>query len=96
MDPLVRNACYRIVTGLCRETRHNIWNMPQPDAATQTGNIVALAQGLAADVVRFTLPGGQRLGDAKRDEWPRRLNSYTRRPKTWATKADGCGSLHSP
>src|SRR5215813_7408022 len=68
MDPLVQAACYEIVSRVRRNQRSAIWNTPQPSTEETRRGVRALAAGTRTSLFSFPLPGGQRLGDATRDE----------------------------
>jgi hypothetical protein len=65
MDPLVRLACYNVVSQQIRSKRKAVYKTKQPSKKKAKASVAALAAGNLLD---FPLPGGLRLGEATRND----------------------------
>jgi hypothetical protein len=84
LDPLVRAACYDLVTAECRKANSIIWNMPQPSHDERKGDIAALAQGTVDSLLEFRLLGRKPLKDANKQDILEVVSAYRSQSKTMA------------
>jgi len=64
MDPLLREACYNLIRGVCRANRRAIWHTPQPSVSTAKQNVGVLAKATRTSLLYYPLHGGLFLKDA--------------------------------
>lgn len=82
MNPLVRNACYNVITNLCSQRRQIIWQQPQPTAAQNRTAVSAAANGSRLSLFNFQIAGGKELGNAVWSEINKDIQSRGKRLKT--------------
>lgn len=87
MDPLLREACYSLIRGVCRKERRVVWNTPQPDAATVKDRIGAVAQGTVHTLMEFQLPGGPYMRDARKSDIEKAEAFYKNQSQDMGVKA---------
>lgn len=69
MDPLVREACYDAIRRQVRTERGIVWETRQPTSQESREVIRRLADGITkATLYYWSLPNGQRLGNATKPE----------------------------
>lgn len=88
-EPLIAEACRAAVRKEVREERRTVWVVPtakpaQVDVKAQADRVVQLAAGTLA---MFPLPGGQRLGEATREEISTAAEFYGRQAADMGVKA---------
>ena len=87
MEPLTRQACYALVSRVCRARRQTVWRSRQPSRRTARRGVRALARGNRQSLFNFPLPGGLRLGDAFREDVEAAFRMYRSHSDDMAWKA---------
>lgn len=77
MFDVIRTACYAAVTAQARAERRVIWHSKQPTIEEQKGRVRDRSVGIIRTLMDFNLPGGVRLGDARREDILTAINNYT-------------------
>jgi hypothetical protein len=87
MQPLLQEACYRVVSEIFRARRAAIWQQPQPSPAEHQSRVRVLAN---ATVTLFDLPlwgGGPLLRDATKTELLEGAHLWMRQGSNMVAKA---------
>jgi hypothetical protein len=89
MAPLVRQACYSVVSAEIRRERSTVWNSTPKERVerigrSQTQRVIQLAAGT---LLMFPLPGGVKLGEATRVQIAEAATFYGRQASDMSDKA---------
>lgn len=88
-DPLIREACYAVVSGLIRRARKHVW-APPIYRADSAARVIALA---ASNLMTFPLPGGVLLCNADRAALATAESVYRKQSDDMRHKANWLGLI---
>ena len=80
-------VCVESTSAVLRSERLSKWLPPNYDAGGKGDRVAALAEGNAAMLMDFPLPGGKRLGEATADEVRTAAEFYSKQAGNMAHKA---------
>lgn len=87
MDPLLREACYTIISGERRQQNGIVWRTHQPTAEEVRKGMTAAAEGTMRTLYDWCLPNGTALGDATHDDLMEGYEKYSSQSKDMGIKA---------
>lgn len=90
MSPGLRQACYDLIRGQCRNNRQAIWHTPQPTISETRSSVASLASATIATtrtLMQFPLPGGMYIENATRGDLREAIGFYSLQASDMSAKA---------